>query len=61
MKKLAVHLGPFSIIVLAILVIWGYVANLVKLLMSDGFAVLEIVRCIGLVIPFLGSVMGFVG
>lgn len=42
--------------------IYGYVNNILKLVHHVGeFAIMEIVRAIGIVMPPVGIVMGFVG
>lgn len=49
------------VVIAAVAAIVGYVLNIVKLVSASGFDVLEMIRCLGIVIPFLGSVLGFVG
>lgn len=66
MKENTIHLvisilGFASVIGLAIAMVWGYIANVFKLLAAPEFALMEVVRIVGLIVPFLGSVMGFVG
>lgn len=61
MKNLLASIGVIGSVILALLLIWGYIANIVKLLSANGFELMEAIRCLGLIIPFLGSILGFVG
>lgn len=54
-------LGFLAVIAIACAALYGYGANIFKLLGASEFALLEVVRVIGLIVPFLGSFMGFVG
>lgn len=61
MKSLAIGAILFQLAI-AIAAVGGYVTNIVKLVHHVGpFAAMEVVRAIGIVVPPMGAIMGYVG
>ena len=54
-----IGLGTFAII-LSIAILVGWIVNIVKLANSKEIDVLAILRIIGIFVPILGGVLGFV-
>lgn len=48
-------------LVLGVLALVGYILNIVKLITSKEFMPLTVVRIIGIFIPVIGCIVGFVG
>lgn len=54
-------MGFLAFIALVIAFFWGYIENIFKLIAAPEFALMEIIRIIGLIVPFVGAIVGYVG
>ena len=64
MKKKEVSLtvgitGLLVMLAIIALALYGYVVNIIQLFAADAFNGMVVARGIGVVIPFLGSVLGY--
>lgn len=54
-------LGALFILVLVGLGCWGWVLNIIKIAEADTLTPFVILRCVGVIVAFLGMVLGWIG